>query len=117
MRREELLEMYHRARVFLFPSHEGAGMVVAEAMSHGVPVVCLDNAGPGELVAPGSELRVSEEDYERMVLELSIRLMRLYSDPVFYGAEKELARDRWMSHLWWNRRSGQLREIYASLLK
>ena len=33
--RKDLLEMYKDASVFLFPSHEGAGMVVAEALSFG----------------------------------------------------------------------------------
>ena len=36
--------------LFSFPSHEGAGMVVAEAMSFGLPVVCLNNEGPGEFI-------------------------------------------------------------------
>lgn len=47
--REEMDQIYSAASIFLFPSHEGAGMVVAEAMSYGLPIVCFDNVGPGEL--------------------------------------------------------------------
>ena len=38
------------ADVFLFPSFEGAGMVVPEAMAAGACVVCLEFGGPGEMV-------------------------------------------------------------------
>ena len=44
--RAELLTIYQQAAVFFFPSHEGAGMVVAEAMSYGVPVLCYAERRP-----------------------------------------------------------------------
>jgi len=49
--REELLDAVGRASVLLHTAlHEEAGLVVAEALSLGTPVVCLDHGGPGELV-------------------------------------------------------------------
>jgi len=50
MDRAALTEYYNAAQVFFFPSHEGAGMVVPEALSYGLPVLCFDNVGPGELM-------------------------------------------------------------------
>ena len=50
MDRAALFEYYRAARVFFFPSHEGAGMVVPEALSYGLPILCFDNVGPGELM-------------------------------------------------------------------
>ena len=49
--REELdLIMRDEASTFLFPSlHDEGGWVVAEAISHGLPVICLDRGGPPEL--------------------------------------------------------------------
>jgi glycosyltransferase involved in cell wall biosynthesis len=46
--REELFEMYRRASVLVFPSLcDGFGMVITEAMSHGLPVITTPNtAGP-----------------------------------------------------------------------
>ena len=36
----------------LFPSfHDSAGFVVSEALTLGLPVICLDHAGPGEIVS------------------------------------------------------------------
>jgi len=53
MDRIELSTYYTNSQVFLFPSHEGAGMVVPEALSYGIPVVCFDNYGPGEFINEG----------------------------------------------------------------
>ena len=49
--RDELLAEMARSDVFMFPSlHEDAGAVVAEAVSVGLPVVCLAKGGPPLLV-------------------------------------------------------------------
>lgn len=48
---EALPNLYLHHDLFLFPSlHDSGGMVVLEAMAHGLPVVCFDLGGPGELV-------------------------------------------------------------------
>ena len=45
--REEVLNAYNTADALLFPSmHDSAGWAVAEAISVGLPVVCLDLCGP-----------------------------------------------------------------------
>jgi glycosyltransferase involved in cell wall biosynthesis len=73
-------EYYSRADVFLFTSHEGGGMVVAEAQSYGVPVVCFNNYGPGETVTNASAIKVNYRDYKTSVIDLSEALKRLYLD-------------------------------------
>jgi len=48
---KDLAALYARHDLLLFPSlHDSGGMVVLEAMSHGLPVVCLDIGGPGRMV-------------------------------------------------------------------
>jgi len=47
----ELLKKYAEFDVFLFPSlHDSSGNVVLEAMSAGLPVICLDLGGPPTMV-------------------------------------------------------------------
>ena len=48
--RAEVLRRMCSASALLFPSfHDSAGFVVSEALSLGLPVVCLDHGGPGFL--------------------------------------------------------------------
>ena len=47
----KLFELYDTHDLLLFPSlHDSGGYVVLEALSHGLPVVCLDLGGPNEIV-------------------------------------------------------------------
>lgn len=67
---EELAEVYTRNDLFVFPSlHDSGGMVVLEAMSLGLPVVCLDIGGPGYLVTEdvGSKIPVVNKSYNEVV--------------------------------------------------
>jgi glycosyltransferase involved in cell wall biosynthesis len=73
----ELRDFYASASVFLYPSFEAQGLVVAEAMGAGVPVVCLEGTGPAFL-AEGSGQIVPRESYSRTVQSLKERLRVLY---------------------------------------
>ncbi len=48
---DEVGELYRRHDALLFPSlHDSSGNAVLEALTHGLPVVCLDLGGPAEMV-------------------------------------------------------------------
>lgn len=48
---KDLFERYRRYDLLVFPSfHDSSGNVVLEALSFGLPVVCLDSGGPKEIV-------------------------------------------------------------------
>jgi len=52
---QQLFELYTSHDLFIFPSlHDSGGYVVIEALSQGLPVVCLDLGGPREIVTPDS---------------------------------------------------------------
>ncbi len=50
---QELATLYQNARAVLFPSEEDFGMVAAEALSFGTPVIGLDYGGLREIITPG----------------------------------------------------------------
>ena len=114
--RQELLEVYREASVFFFPSHEGAGMVVAEAMSYGVPVLCYQNEGPGELTPATSDLKVPYHTFEQNVADFAQRLRWLHDSPALLATEADLARRHVAQHHTWERRGQQLRRIYQQAL-
>lgn len=66
--RQELIDLYSAADVFVNPSRaETFGLVTAEAMSCGTPVVAYNNTGSAELVAPQCGALVPDGDAEALV--------------------------------------------------
>lgn len=112
LERSELLALYAEASVFFFPSHEGAGMVVAEAMSYGVPVLCYENEGPGELTPAASSLKVPYRRFAQNVQDFAERLAWLHTSPPLLAAEAALCRRHVAQHHTWEQRGHQLRGIY-----
>lgn len=113
--RKELLELYKTADVFLFPSHEGAGMVVSEAMSFGLPVVCLDNCGPGEFIGSEAGIKVKFTTYQETVKSLAKSLDFLNNNWLVYNQLSSNARRRFEEKFKWEVRGNELRNIYAQL--
>ena len=114
--REELLTIYRQASVFFFPSHEGAGMVVAEAMSYGVPVLCYRNEGPGELTPPDSALKIAYSSFNQNVADFAERLAQLHDNPQLLVSEAVLCRRHVAQHHTWGRRGHQLQRVYERIL-
>lgn len=50
---EELAKLYVSARAIIFPSEEDFGMVAAEALSFGTPVIAYEYGGIREILSPG----------------------------------------------------------------
>lgn len=70
-------EIYETHDLFLFPSlHDSGGTVVVEAISHGLPVLCLDLGGPGTIVdeSVGNKVLVQNRGEEEVVASLSALL-------------------------------------------
>ena len=112
MPNDQLKELYSATDVFLFPSHEGAGMVVPEAFSYGIPVVCLKNCGPGESVTEQSGIRVPYGEYEQTIAGLATGLRRLYDNTELHEQLSLGARRRFENWFDWEVKGQILNEIY-----
>ncbi len=113
--RKDLLELYQESNAFIFPSHEGAGMVVAEAMSFGLPVICLDNEGPGEFITAKCGIGVPHGSYKSTVNSLTAAICNLHQNPDTLEQMSVSARKRFESNFHWDVRGEQLNEIYQNL--
>ncbi|MFT6112382.1 MAG: glycosyltransferase involved in cell wall biosynthesis [Bacteroidia bacterium] len=115
MERKDLMNLMKESSLFLFPAHEGAGMVVAEALSFALPVICLDNCGPGELITQECGIAVREQKYNETVDRLAQSLLKLYNDPKKHHAMRGAARRHFLDTFHWDIRGEWLNEIYENI--
>ena len=105
-----LIDAYRRASVLLMPSRcEGFGLPVAEAMSHGVPVVVGDTTSLPE-VAGGAGILVgigNVKGFARAIIDV-LTDAKIHQDL----AERGLARARELS---WEASAGQLRDALLAV--
>ena len=67
--------------LLFFPSlHDSGALVVLESLANGLPVLCLDAGGPGQLVDASCGIKVKIESHEQIAQDLSEALVRLAGD-------------------------------------
>nr|WP_315170911.1 glycosyltransferase family 4 protein [uncultured Flavobacterium sp.] len=113
--RQSLIEQYQEATVFLFPSHEGTGMVVAEALSFGLPIICLDNEGFGHYIDESLGIIVPEQSYADTVIDLKQAILKLYKIPHLTVIMSDRARKHYEDKFSWKSRGSYLQNIYNEI--
>lgn len=99
----ELPPVYRAHDVLLFPSlHDSGGMVVLEAMSHGLPVICLKLGGPGVMVdaSCGRAIDVFDASEAVVVQRLADALMGIAASPNLMLELSQGAVSKAASHSW-----------------
>jgi glycosyltransferase involved in cell wall biosynthesis len=115
--RSTIFEKMRRSDVFLFPSlRDGGGAVVVEAMANGLPVVCMDLAGPGLHIRDGCGIKVRPGRPDAVAAELAAALGKFWCDPGLRDRMGRAARDRAASFYEWRRLGERLRGIYDDAL-
>lgn len=115
--RPEIFEKMRRSDVFLFPSmRDGGGAVVVEAMANGLPVVCLDLAGPALHVRDEYGVKVPSGRPEEVAAALACAVGRFWCDPGLRARMGAAARERAASFYEWGRLGEKLRGIYDDAL-
>jgi len=84
---DELLEHYRKSDILLFPSlWEGYGMVIAEAMANGLPVISSNIPTSKELINDGTDgLLFKKGDHK----DLARCIRKLYNNPELYSKISE----------------------------
>jgi glycosyltransferase involved in cell wall biosynthesis len=112
---DKINEIYETASLFFFPSHEGAGMVVAEALAQGLPVLCYANEGPGELTDNTCAIRISYTTHQEAIQKFAMELDYFFQNP---NERKIMGRNAVKfveGNLTWEHKSRVLEEVYADL--
>ncbi|HPF14311.1 MAG: glycosyltransferase family 4 protein [Planctomycetes bacterium] len=113
----KVFEQMRKADLFLFPSFEGGGMVVLEAMAAGLPVVCLDRGGPGEMVATNNGISIPYIGYTTTQETLALGMELLVKDETL---RQHVARNgaQWVANAGtWEAKGEQLDRIYEQAVE
>jgi hypothetical protein len=86
---QQLFALYEDHDLFVFPSlHDSSGNVVLEALSHGLPVICLDLGGPRQIVTSQSGIVVGTAGRDTMGVAAAMadEMQQLFADPARLAA-------------------------------
>ncbi|EIE51507.1 group 1 glycosyl transferase [Citreicella sp. 357] len=109
----EVQDIMARCHLLSFPSiREFGGGVVLEAMALGVVPLIVDYAGPGELVVPGTGLKVPCGTRADIVAGFARELARLAETPERLAPMAAAARQRVQSHFTWERKAEQVAAVH-----
>jgi glycosyltransferase involved in cell wall biosynthesis len=114
---EKLSAYYSDADVLVFPAlRDSGGSALLEAMSRNLPVICLDWAGPGEMVDDKSGIKIPVKHPDDTVKEMSVALVRLNEDRALGASLASVARDRSQALFRWEAKFRLLRSSYERLM-
>ncbi|NJB82464.1 glycosyltransferase family 4 protein [Wenyingzhuangia aestuarii] len=113
--KKEMENIYKSSSVFCFGSHEGAGMVIPEALSYGVPVVCFDNYGPGELCDDTCAIKVPYGDYHQSVVDFSKALQTLFLNSNMHQTYAKNALDFAKNKFTWSYKASRINQAYQNI--
>jgi glycosyltransferase involved in cell wall biosynthesis len=111
-----VMRAYLRHDAFLFPSlHDSSGNVVLEALSSGLPVVCLDAGGPAILVDPSCGFKVRPGAPQQVVEDLARALAMLAGDRRLVRCMGDAALQRAHEHFSWTHQVSRMEQLYQSV--
>jgi glycosyltransferase involved in cell wall biosynthesis len=115
---KDLASFYAAADVLVFPAlRDSGGSALLEAMARYVPVICLDWAGPGEMIDAESGIKVSVENPSKTIPDFANALLRLQREPELQTKLATAARRRAENVFRWEAKRHLLEEMYGRLLK
>ncbi len=91
-------------------------MVVLEAMASGLPVVCLDYGGPGEMVTEECGIKVKPVTPEQTIEDLADALLKLANDPALRRRMGEAGRKRVEEVYSWEKKGEFIKKMYEKVL-
>jgi glycosyltransferase involved in cell wall biosynthesis len=111
--REEVLKVYPRYDVFIFPSlHDTGGYAIIEAMFNGLPVICLDYAGPAVVMQDGCGVKVPLGSRAKVIAGLAAAIRSYDQNREAIQEQGAAARALILREYDWDKKGAQMNERY-----
>jgi glycosyltransferase involved in cell wall biosynthesis len=102
--------------LFFTSLKEGTPHVVLEALSNGLPVICHDACGHGDIVDSTCGIKVPLESYEKSVSGFTERIADLFRNKHRFDEFTEGARECVKKHSW-HHKAELMSDLYSKVLK
>ena len=113
---EQVVKILEKSHILLHPSfREGGSWSIMEAMSYGLPVICLNTSGPKDMVSDTGVL-IDLTDPKHVVKDISKALGLLYEDKELYYKLSKKAANRIKNEYNWGKRREQIKKVYDGVL-
>jgi glycosyltransferase involved in cell wall biosynthesis len=111
---DEMARHFRQSDVFLFTSvRDASGGVNLEAMSHGLPVICIAHQGVADITTDACALRVPPGPIPETIDKLAAAMTRLASDPTLRHQLGTEAKRRATEDFSWNAKFARMLAIYG----
>lgn len=115
--KEKYFEYLSSSSIFVNPNlKEGGVTVLFDALSSGLPVICMDIPGSAEIINDDCGIKIKPIDPEQTVSELAAALMKLVGDPDLRKKMGEAGRKRVQEHYTWEKKGEFIRQVYEKVL-
>lgn len=115
---EQVQALYNRATAFVFPSlRETTGTVIIEAMSNGVPVICLKQGGGAMVVTNDSGYLIDGNSKEEYIKCFADAMLECITSPEIALQKGRNARQRILAEYCWEDKIKYAQKQYQELLK
>lgn len=114
---KDMMTQYDSSDVFVFPSlRETTGTVLVEAMSHGLPVICLKQGGGKTLVTEESGILVSVQDKNICIEEFSDAMKSFINNPEKVCSMGNQAIKHVLKQYTWTEKCKYMEHVYLEAL-
>ena len=114
IQREDSLKIMSAGHIFCHTSlRDDTATVTLEALSLGIPIICLDHCGFADIIDQTCGIKVPVENPTQVVVEIASKIKYLFSDEEFRQGLAKGAFER-AANFRWEDKTQQLNEIYNS---
>lgn len=113
-KQSDLHKFYSQSSIFVLMSiEEGLAMVQAQSMACGIPIICTENTGGGDLIdkSGGGGFIIN-----RNIVDLKCKILELYEDEALLATHSKIATDGINEHFKWSDYGNRIISQYISLI-